>query len=145
MRPIYVLVWPTELFAKERPVGRMSLEPCNGFTSFKINVLKQRFSILFLASPCSAHALLLHLSLSLIQIFSSAPTMKCSIYTLIFNWAQTDKQYRWRHCLHYNRNTCSWTEGRDVQTRTRGGLANHNTLDQLTNLSPLRISEGGAS
>ncbi len=36
-------------------------------------------------------------------------------------------------------------EGRDVQTRTRGGLANHNTLDQLTNLSPSRISEGGAS
>ncbi len=26
-----------------------------------------------------------------------------------------------------------------------GGLANHNTLDQLTNLCPLRISEGGAS
>ncbi len=26
----------------------------NGFTSFKISVLKQRFSILFLASPCSA-------------------------------------------------------------------------------------------
>ncbi len=29
--------------------------------------------------------------------------------------------------------------------RTRGGLANHNALHQLTNLSPSLISEGGAS
>ncbi len=38
-----------------------------------------------------------------------------------------------------------WGEGRDVSSCTLGGLANHNTLGQLTNLSPLRISEGGAS
>ncbi len=29
--------------------------------------------------------------------------------------------------------------------RTHGGLANHNTMSQLTNLSPSCISEGGAS
>ncbi len=38
-----------------------------------INVLKQRFSTLFLASPCSA----LHISLT--QIFSSAPTTKLMV------------------------------------------------------------------
>ncbi len=31
-----------------------------------------------------------------------------------------------------------------AEAMVRGGLANHNTLDKLTNLSPLRISEGGA-
>ncbi len=36
----------------------LSSTDSNGFTSFKINILKQRFSILFLALPCSAHALL---------------------------------------------------------------------------------------
>ncbi len=41
----------------------LSSNDSNGFTSFKINVLKQRFSILFLASPCSA-SLSLSLSLS---------------------------------------------------------------------------------
>ncbi len=49
----------------------------------KAYVLKQQFLILFLASPCSAHAL--HLSLGLIQIIRSAPT-NCSNYTLIFRW-----------------------------------------------------------
>uniref|UniRef100_A0A672P935 Acetylserotonin O-methyltransferase n=1 Tax=Sinocyclocheilus grahami TaxID=75366 RepID=A0A672P935_SINGR len=42
-----------------------SSKDSNGFTSFKLNVLKQRFLILFLASPCSAHTLHLSLSLSL--------------------------------------------------------------------------------
>ncbi len=32
-----------------------------------------------------------------------------------------------------------------MQMRSRGGLANHNALHQLTNLSPSLISEGGAS
>ncbi len=72
-------------------IAILSSNDSNGFTSFKINVLKQRFSILFQASSCSAHTLLhlslsfsLSLSLSLIQIINSAPTMNCSIYTQLW-------------------------------------------------------------
>ncbi len=83
--------------------------------------LKQQFLILLLCRPA------LHLS----QIERGG--------------AQIDKHYRQGHCLQFNRSTCRWGEGRDVQTCCRGGLANHNTLSQLTNLSPSRISEGGAS
>ncbi len=41
----------------------------------------------FLASPA--------LHLSLIQILSSAPTMNCSIYTLIFTYCSYEKHYTW--------------------------------------------------
>ncbi len=46
-------------------IAILSSDDSNGFTSFKINVLKQRFLILLLAASCSAHALLcISLSLS---------------------------------------------------------------------------------
>ncbi len=48
------LFYPTQLWDKVAILTfflRIFPKDCNGFTSFKINVLKQRFSILFLASP----------------------------------------------------------------------------------------------
>ncbi len=46
----------------------------------------------------------------------------------------------------YNTTGAHATEVRGVMFWTAlGSLVNHNTLGQLTNLSPLRISEGGAS
>ncbi len=130
----------------------LSSNDSNGFTFLKIICFKQRFLILFLTLPCFAYTLhlSLSLSLSLIQIVvRSAPT-NCSNYTLIFTslWissASHSGSYRRRHCLPYNRSTCHWGEGRDIQTRSRGGLANHNILGQLTDLTPSLISEGGAS
>ncbi len=45
----------------------------------------------------------------------------------------------------YNTTRAHAAELRGGTFSTRGGLANHNTLDQLTNQSPSCISEGGAS
>ncbi len=131
----------------------LSSNDSNGFTFFKIICFKQRFLILFLTLSCFAYTL--HLSLSLSLSFRSSDQLQQTVpiihlfshsyeYPLHFIRA-LDKQYRRRHCLQYNRSTCHWGEGRDIQTRSRGGLANHNTLGQLTNLSPSLISEGGAS
>ncbi len=58
--------------AQNKLITILSSNDSNGFTSFKINVLKQRFLILFFASPA-----LLSISLSLIQIISSAPSVNC--------------------------------------------------------------------
>ncbi len=68
-------------------IAILSSNDSNGFTSFKINVLKQRILILSVSVSATVSAHTLHLSLSLslslIQIVRSAPT-NCSNYTLIF-------------------------------------------------------------
>ncbi len=52
-------------------IAILSSSDSNGFTSFKINILKQRFLIMSLASPCSAHGLHLSLSHSDLQLSSN--------------------------------------------------------------------------
>ncbi len=48
--------------------------------------------------------------------------------------------------ISYNTTGAQAAEVRGVTFRQAlGSLANHNTLSQLTNLSPFCISEGGAS
>ncbi len=65
-------------------------------------------------------------------------------YSLRLIRAQTDKQY-W-DVVVYNTTRAHAAELRGVTFRCGlGGLANHNTLGQLANLRPLRISKGGAS
>ncbi len=57
-------------------IAILSCNDCIGFTSFKINFLKQQFGSESCSSCCPAlYMLCISLSLSLIQIISSAPTM----------------------------------------------------------------------
>ncbi len=64
-------------------IAILSSNDSNGFTSFKINVLKQRVSILFQASSCSAHTLL-HLSLSLSLSLSFRSSTQLQLWTVPF-------------------------------------------------------------
>ncbi len=58
-------------------------------------VLKQRFLILFLLSPCSAHALHLSLSLSLSLSFRSSDQLQQTVPIIHLFSHSNEKHYKW--------------------------------------------------